>query len=150
VVPEELRTRAGPASPPTAPEPYMPEGKPGIVVFGLALQTAVMDWLLLKAYEQTGIWVADEPTVRPRMAKMAEMAMRELKTNETFDISMPFLTADASGPKHFAIQLSRAVVDEVAQTPPQPLEKPQARKTIVDEVARKPPERPKKKGLFGR
>ena len=154
VVPEALRTHPAPAPQPAAPasaaETYAPEGVPGVIVFGPALQTAVADWLLLKAYEQTGIWVADEPTVRQRMANVTQTAMRELKTAETFDISMPFLTADANGPKHFAITLTRTVVDALARTGPIPLEKPPAKQAA--QTTPKPLEKPqeKKKGWFGR
>jgi hypothetical protein len=76
---------------------------------------AVRDWLLTQAFEQTGVRVADEPLAYQRISEAAQKAMRDLKTQEAVSISLPFLTADASGPKHFETRLTREVLDELAR-----------------------------------
>jgi hypothetical protein len=76
---------------------------------------AVTNWLLTQAFEQTGIRVADEPLAYQRIAEAAQKAMRDLKTQDSVSISLPYLTADASGPKHFETRLTREVVSELAR-----------------------------------
>jgi hypothetical protein len=76
---------------------------------------AVVDWLLTQAFEQTGVRVADEPLAYQRIAEAAQKAMRDLQTQEVASISLPFLTADANGPKHFEARLTRAVIRELAR-----------------------------------
>jgi hypothetical protein len=76
---------------------------------------AVVDWLLTQAFEQTGVRVADEPMAYQRVTEAAQKAMRELQTQEVALISLPFLTADANGPKHFEARLTRAVIRELAR-----------------------------------
>ena len=76
---------------------------------------AVVDWLLTQAFEQTGVRVADEPLAYQRITEAAQKAMRDLQTQEVASISLPFLTADANGPKHFEARLTRAVIRELAR-----------------------------------
>ncbi len=76
---------------------------------------AVVDWLLTQAFEQTGVRVADEPLAYQRIQEAAQKAMRDLKTQDVVSISLPFLTADANGPKHFEARLTRAVIRELAR-----------------------------------
>ncbi len=76
---------------------------------------AVRDWLLTQAFEQTGIRVADEPVAYQRVSEAAQKALRDLQTQEAVSISLPFLTADASGPKHFETRLTREVINELAR-----------------------------------
>src|SRR6185436_6792127 len=61
---------------------------------------AVVGWLLSQAFEQTGIHVADEKLAYERILSAAKKAVQELKAQEAVTISLPFLTADTSGPKH--------------------------------------------------
>ncbi len=76
---------------------------------------AVVNWLLTQAFEQTGVRVADDKLAYQRIVEAAHKAVQELKTRETTTISLPFLTADASGPKHFEIRLTREVIQELAR-----------------------------------
>lgn len=75
----------------------------------------VVNWLLSQAFEQTGIRVADEKLAYERIVEAAHKAVKALKTQPTVDISLPFLTADASGPKHFEIRLTRDVIKELVR-----------------------------------
>ena len=75
----------------------------------------VIDWLLTQAFEQTGVRVADEQLAYQRIVEAAQKALRDLQTQEVASISLPFLTADANGPKHFEARLTRAVIRELAR-----------------------------------
>ena len=67
----------------------------------------LVHWLLDRASEQTGVRVDDDPLARERIVKAAEKAMEDLRTGGSATISLPFLTADAGGPKHFAVRFKR-------------------------------------------
>jgi hypothetical protein len=75
----------------------------------------VINWLLSQAFEQTGVRVADDRIAYERIVEAAHKAVQSLKTQKAVTISLPFLTADASGPKHFEIQLTREVIRELAR-----------------------------------
>ncbi|NVB42076.1 molecular chaperone DnaK [Pseudenhygromyxa sp. WMMC2535] len=68
----------------------------------------IMDWLLEEFKKDTGMDVSGDKLVRQRLKDAAEKAKIELSHATETDINLPFLTADASGPKHLQIKLSRA------------------------------------------
>lgn len=76
---------------------------------------AVITWLLSQAFEQTGVKVADDKIAYQRIVEAAQKAVQTLKTQKSVTISLPFLTADAAGPKHFETQLTREVIQELAR-----------------------------------
>jgi len=78
-------------------------------------EQAVVNWLLSQAFEQTGVKVADDKIAYGRILEAAHKAVKELQSQPTTSISLPFLTADASGPKHFEILLTREVLKELAR-----------------------------------
>ncbi len=67
----------------------------------------LVEWLLDRASEQTGVNVTDDPLARERIAQAAVKAMEELRDGGSATISLPFLSADAQGPKHFLVQFKR-------------------------------------------
>ena len=77
---------------------------------------------LLKSFKQeSGIDLAGDSLAMQRLREAAEKAKRELDGLAQTDVSLPFITADASGPKHLNIKVSKAqyenmVADLVAQT----------------------------------
>lgn len=75
----------------------------------------VVNWLLSQAFEQTGIRVADDKLAFDRIVTAAQKAVEELKKQESADISLPFLTADASGPKHLEARLTREMIQELVK-----------------------------------
>jgi hypothetical protein len=75
----------------------------------------VVNWLLSQAFEQTGIRVADDKLAYERIVEAAHKAVQALKTQDAIDISLPFLTADASGPKHLEARLTREMITELAK-----------------------------------
>jgi hypothetical protein len=76
---------------------------------------ALINWLLSQAFEQTGVKVADEPLAYQRIVEAARKAVQELRTRDAITVSLPFLTADASGPKHFEVRVTREVIQELAR-----------------------------------
>lgn len=64
---------------------------------------------------QSGIDVKEDKAAMQRLKEEAEKAKKELSTTEVADINLPFLTADAQGPKHFEYKLTRAKLIELVQ-----------------------------------
>ncbi|UQA60894.1 molecular chaperone DnaK [Polyangium aurulentum] len=73
----------------------------------------VMDWLIAEFKKDTGIDVANDKMVVQRLKDAAEQAKIELSNVQETTINLPFLTADASGPKHLQKQLSRAKLEQM-------------------------------------
>src|SRR3982750_4866612 len=65
--------------------------------------------------KESGIDVKDDKAAMQRLKEEAEKAKKELSTTEVADINLPFLTADAEGPKHFEYKLTRARLVELVQ-----------------------------------
>lgn len=68
----------------------------------------VIDWLLAEFKKDTGIDVGRDKLVMQRLKDAAEKAKIELSGSLETEINLPFLTADASGPKHMQVKLTRA------------------------------------------
>ena len=75
----------------------------------------VVNWLLSVAFEQTGVKVADDKLAFERIVSAADKAVRELKAEPVVTVSLPYLTADASGPKHLEARLTREMIVELAK-----------------------------------
>ncbi len=73
----------------------------------------VIDWLLAEFKRDQGIDLANDPMAMQRLKEGAEKAKIELSTTQESDINLPFITADASGPKHLNIRLSRAKLEQL-------------------------------------
>ncbi len=65
--------------------------------------------------KEAGIDIKDDKAAMQRLKEEAEKAKKELSTSEVADINLPFLTADAEGPKHFEYKLTRAKLVELVQ-----------------------------------
>jgi molecular chaperone DnaK len=72
------------------------------------IDQVLIDWLVAKFKDDTGIDVAGQTMVLQRLKDAAEKAKIELSSALTTEINLPFLTADASGPKHLQLSLKRA------------------------------------------
>ncbi|WP_437634757.1 molecular chaperone DnaK [Sorangium sp. So ce854] len=73
----------------------------------------VMDWLAAEFKKDTGIDVSNDKMVVQRLKDAAEQAKIELSNVQETTINLPFLTADASGPKHLQKQLTRAKLEQM-------------------------------------
>ena len=88
---------------------------------------AIVDWLVSRVQEVTqGIDLAADPMALQRLYEAAEKAKIELSTTRTTQINLPFITADASGPKHLDTRLTRAKLKELTQRPARPHGGPRA------------------------
>jgi len=65
--------------------------------------------------KESGLDVKSDKAAMQRLKEEAEKAKKELSTTEVADINLPFLTADADGPKHFEYKLTRAKLVELVQ-----------------------------------
>ena len=72
------------------------------------LDQAIIDYLTDEFKKDQGIDVSQDRMVMQRLKEAAEKAKIELSSVSETDINLPFLTADASGPKHMNLKLSRA------------------------------------------
>lgn len=75
---------------------------------------ALVEYLLDEFKKDQGIDVSKDKMVLQRLKEAAEKAKIELSTAQESEINLPFLTADASGPKHMNIKLSRAQFEKLA------------------------------------
>ncbi len=79
----------------------------------------VIDWLADEFKKESGIDLRGDKMALQRLKEAAERAKMELSTAMESDINLPFITADASGPKHMNIKLTRskleALVDDLIQ-----------------------------------
>lgn len=82
---------------------------------GTDVDKAVMDYILDEFKRQTGVDVSNDRMAMPRLKEAAEKAKIELSTLMSTDIDLPFLTADASGPKHLHMTLTRTKLESLAQ-----------------------------------
>jgi molecular chaperone DnaK len=73
----------------------------------------VMDWLIAEFKKDQGLDVSKDKMVLQRLKEAAEKAKIELSTVQETEINLPFLTADASGPKHLQVKLSRSKLDQM-------------------------------------
>jgi molecular chaperone DnaK len=79
----------------------------------------IVDWLQAEFRKDQGIDLSKDPMATQRLKEAAEKAKIELSTTVETDVNLPFITADASGPKHLNIKLTRAklesLVDDILQ-----------------------------------
>ena len=73
----------------------------------------VIDWLAEEFLKDQGIDLRRDPMALQRLKEAAEKAKCELSTAMTTDINLPFITADASGPKHMNYTLTRAKLEQL-------------------------------------
>ncbi len=87
----------------------------------------IMDWLVDEFKKDQGIDLKKDRMALQRLKEAAERAKIELSSSPETEINLPFITADASGPKHMVIKLSRAkleqLVDDLIQRTIEPCRK---------------------------
>lgn len=80
---------------------------------GKDIDQKIMDWLAEEFKKESGIDVRKDPLARQRLDEAAEKAKIELSTALETEVNIPFITSDASGPRHLLIKLSRAKLEEL-------------------------------------
>ncbi len=79
------------------------------------IDQTLMDWLIAEFKKDTGIDVSKDKMVLQRLKDAAEKAKIELSSTMETEVNLPFLTADATGPKHLAVKLSRAKLEQLVE-----------------------------------
>jgi len=74
----------------------------------------IMDWVCDEFRKETGIDLKQDRMALQRLKDAAEKAKKELSTVAQTEISLPFITADATGPKHLSMPLSRAKLEQLS------------------------------------
>jgi molecular chaperone DnaK len=75
----------------------------------------VMDWIVEEFHKDQGIDLAKDRMALQRLREAAEKAKMELSTVLETEINLPFITADASGPKHLAMKLTRGRFEQMCE-----------------------------------
>jgi molecular chaperone DnaK len=77
------------------------------------LDQRVIEWIISEFKRESGIDLAKDKMALQRLKEAAEKAKQELSTTLETEINLPFVTADASGPKHLALKLSRSKFEQL-------------------------------------
>ena len=75
----------------------------------------VIEWLLAEFKKDQGIDLSKDPQALQRLKEAAEKAKIELSSTSSTEINLPYITADASGPKHLVVTLSRAKLEDLVR-----------------------------------
>ncbi len=73
----------------------------------------VLNWIADEFKASDGINLKEDPMALQRLKEAAEAAKKELSSSKQTEINLPFITADASGPKHLNLTLTRAKFEEL-------------------------------------
>ena len=73
----------------------------------------MIDYIAAEFQKEQGIDLRKDPMALQRLREAAEKAKKELSSQQTTDINLPFITADASGAKHLQLSISRAKFEEL-------------------------------------
>ncbi|HEY7450401.1 MAG TPA: molecular chaperone DnaK, partial [Vicinamibacterales bacterium] len=79
------------------------------------LDQRIIDWIIAEFRKSDGIDLGKDRMALQRLKEAAEKAKMELSTVMETDISLPFITADQSGPKHLAMKLTRAKFEQLVE-----------------------------------
>lgn len=82
---------------------------------GEDFDNAIVNFLVKEFKDQSGIDITKDAAAMQRVKDEAEKAKKELSSSTSVDINLPFLSADADGPKHFEYTLTRAKLEELVK-----------------------------------
>lgn len=80
------------------------------------LDQAVINWLVSEFKKDHGVDLSKDSMALQRLKEAAEKAKCELSSSQQTDINLPFITADASGPKHMNISLTRSKLEQLTES----------------------------------
>ncbi len=75
----------------------------------------IQDWIVSEFKKETGIDLTQDKMALQRLKEAAEKAKIELSTMMETEINLPFITADATGPKHLLMKMTRAKLEQLAE-----------------------------------
>src|SRR6266404_518047 len=73
----------------------------------------IMDWIVNEFKKDQGMDLRKQPDALQRIKEEAEKAKIALSSSQVYEINLPFITADASGPKHISMKLTRAKMEQL-------------------------------------
>src|SRR5213592_4300376 len=73
----------------------------------------IMDWILDEFKKENGMDLRKQPDALQRIKEEAEKAKISLSSSQVYEMNLPFITADASGPKHISMKLTRAKMEQL-------------------------------------
>src|SRR5476649_195792 len=76
----------------------------------------VMDWIITEFKKDMGVDLTKQPDAVQRIKEEAEKAKIALSSSQEYEINLPFITADASGPKHIQKKLTRAKLEQLTDS----------------------------------
>lgn len=82
---------------------------------GEDIDQKIIRWIADEYKKESGIDVTKDVLALQRLKEAAEKSKHELSTTTEAEINIPFITSDASGPKHLLLKLSRATLEELAR-----------------------------------
>lgn len=82
---------------------------------GEDIDQKIIRWIADEFKKESGIDVSTDALALQRLKEAAEKAKHELSTTSDAEINIPFITSDASGPRHLQLKLSRAKLEELAR-----------------------------------
>ena len=74
---------------------------------------ALIDWILGEFKREYAMDLRKQPDALQRIKEEAEKAKIALSSSQQYDVNLPFITADASGPKHISLKLTRAKMEQI-------------------------------------
>src|SRR5687767_10679997 len=75
----------------------------------------VIDYIAAEFQKESGVDVRKDPLAAQRLKEAAEQAKIELSSGQQTEINLPYITADASGPKHLTLKLTRAKLESLVE-----------------------------------
>ncbi len=79
------------------------------------IDQAVIDWILAEFKKDQGVDLSKDPMAMQRLKEAAEKAKIELSNVVETEVNLPFITADASGPKHLQLKLTRSKLEQLVE-----------------------------------
>ena len=92
----------------------------------------VIDWLRREFKKEQGVDLSKDRMALQRLKEAAEKAKIELSTVSQTEINLPFITADASGPKHFVMKLTRSKLEQLVSPSQRQAVSSRAKKAMED------------------
>jgi len=83
---------------------------------GTDMDNALIDYIVAEFKKETGIDLKNDKMAMQRVREAAEKAKIELSNVMETDINLPFITADASGPKHLTMKITRSVLEKLVKS----------------------------------
>ncbi len=82
---------------------------------GRDIDQKIIRWIADSYKKESGIDITNDPLALQRLDEAAEKAKHELSATMETEINIPFITSDASGPKHLLMKMTRATLEELAR-----------------------------------